>query len=140
MFGDFDHFGWIVRDLDDATRWAQDALGLALVRTASLPQYGVEARFLGPGSGTLEIFTLADADALAARLDGAPRRIDHVAFRVSGIDGLIASLAARGARFCTPDRATELSEPLEVGTMRQIWSVPESTGGLAFQLNEPIGP
>jgi catechol 2,3-dioxygenase-like lactoylglutathione lyase family enzyme len=138
VFGDFDHVGWVVRDLDEAATWAREALGLELARTATLPQYGIDAYFLGPGSGTLEIFTLADAGLLDARLEGQPRRLDHVAFRVQGIDALTAMLRASGARFCTPDRAQEIAEPLEVGPMRQIWTVPASTGGLALQLNEPL--
>jgi catechol 2,3-dioxygenase-like lactoylglutathione lyase family enzyme len=138
MFGEFDHVGWIVRDLDAAATWAREALGLGLARTATLPQYGVDAYFLGPGSGTLEIFTLADAALLESRLGGQPRRLDHVAFRVSGLDELIETLRASGARFCTPDRGQEIDGPLEVGTMRQLWTVPESTGGLALQLNEPL--
>jgi catechol 2,3-dioxygenase-like lactoylglutathione lyase family enzyme len=137
VFGDFDHVGWVVRDLDDAVRWAREALGLELARTATLPQYGIDACFLGPGTGTLEIFTLADRELLDARLEGQPRRLDHVAFRVSGLDELIAMLLASGARFCTPDRAQEIPGPLEVGPFRQLWTVPESTGGLALQLNEP---
>lgn len=140
MFGEFDHVGWIVRDLDGAASWARESLGLDLARTATLPQYGIDAYFLGPGSGTLEIFTLADPALLEARLEGQPRRLDHVAFRVSGLDALIANLRASGARFCTPDRSQELAEPIEVGTMRQLWTVPESTGGLALQLNEPLAP
>ena len=138
MFGDFDHVGWLVRDLDAAAQWAREALGLELARTVTLPQYGISAHFLGPGSGTLEIFTLADAGLLDARLEGGQRRLDHVAFRVEGLDALLATLRASGARFCTPDRSQELAEPIEVGPNRQIWTVPESTGGLALQLNEPL--
>jgi catechol 2,3-dioxygenase-like lactoylglutathione lyase family enzyme len=138
VFGEFDHVGWIVRDLDAATAWAQDALGLDLLRSAALPRYAIEANFLGAGSGTLEIFTFTDAEILEARLEGKPRRLDHVAFRLQGLDALLASLRASGARFCTPDRREELAEPIEVGPNRQIWSVPESTGGLALQLNEPL--
>jgi len=138
VFGEFDHVGWLVSDLDAAAKWARAALGLDLARTAALPQYGIDAYFLGPGLGTLEIFTLADRARLDARLEGQPRRLDHIAFRVSGLDELIATLRAGGARFCTPDRSREIDEPLEVGTNRQLWTVPESTGGLALQLNEPL--
>jgi len=36
VYGDFDHVGWIVRDLDDATAWAREALGLELARSIAL--------------------------------------------------------------------------------------------------------
>ena len=106
--------------------------------SATLPAYGIEAHFMGPGTGTLEIFTFTDAEILDGRLEGRERRLDHVAFRVEGLDALLATLRASGARFCTPDRSQELAEPIEVGPNRQIWTVPESTGGLALQLNEPL--
>ena len=138
MFGEFDHVGWIVGDLDAATAWAQETLGLEYIRSAALPQYAIEANFLGTGSGTLEIFTFTDAEILEGRLEGKPRRLDHVAFRLQGLDALLASLRASGVRFCTPDRRQELAEPIEVGPNRQIWTVPETTGGLAMQLNEPL--
>lgn len=139
MFGEFDHVGWVVGDLDAATAWAQETLGLEFLRNATLPQYQIEANFLGTGGlGTLEIFTFSDPEILDARLDGQPRRLDHVAFRLQGLDALLVTLRAAGARFCTPDRREELAEPVEVGPNRQIWTVPESTGGLALQLNEPL--
>jgi len=138
VFGEFDHVGWFVRDLDAASAWAHEALGLEVVRSVALEQYGIEARFLGPGTGTLEIFTVADEELRERRLEGAPRRLDHVCFRLRDLDAVLAQLRASGARFCTPDRATEIDEPLEIGTNRQIWTVPQSTGGLALQLNEPL--
>ena len=84
----------------------------------TLPQYGIDAAFLGEGSGTLEIFTFADPDVLDPRLDGAERRIDHVAFRVEDLDALAAELRAAGARFSGPDRRGEIAEPIELGGSR----------------------
>jgi hypothetical protein len=72
MFGEFDHVGYLVRDLDDAGAGAEQAFGLAVVRTLELPQYGIESASLGGGRGTLEIFTIDDADLSEPRLDGAP--------------------------------------------------------------------
>jgi catechol 2,3-dioxygenase-like lactoylglutathione lyase family enzyme len=140
VFGEFDHVGWVVRDLDAATAWAEETLGLPYVRSAALPQYSIEANFLGTGPGSLEIFTFTDPEILEGRLEGRDRRLDHVAFRLQGLDALLATLGAAGVRFCTPDRKQELAEPIVVGPNRQIWTLPESTGGLALQLNEPPAP
>jgi catechol 2,3-dioxygenase-like lactoylglutathione lyase family enzyme len=137
MFNDLDHVGYIVRDFDDAVAWARDALGLPFARSAPLPQYGVDAAFFGHGTGTLEIFTLADLELLGERLEGAPRRLDHIAFRVDDLAETSSALAASGARFCTPDRRQEIVEPIAVGSARVLWTLPESTGGLALQLIEP---
>ena len=60
MFGELDHIGYIVRDVDAAVAAAQEAFGLPIARTSALEQYSILATFLGEGTGTLEIFTLAD--------------------------------------------------------------------------------
>lgn len=136
MFGEFDHIGYLVRDLDDAVAAAEHAFGLVVVRTLELPQYGIEAAFLGEGRGTLEIFTIDDADLSEPRLAGAPQRIDHLAFRVVDLDGLTAMLGAAGGRFSGPDRRGEVPGPLEFGGDRHLWTLPQSTAGLALQLIE----
>jgi catechol 2,3-dioxygenase-like lactoylglutathione lyase family enzyme len=137
MFGEFDHVGYLVRDLEAAIAESQEVLGLPLARTIELPQFAITGAFFGEGSGPLEIFTIANEELLGPRLDGAERRIDHVAFRVSDLDALAATLRAAGARFSGPDRVGELSEPLVLGGARQLWTLPESTAGLAVQLIEP---
>jgi catechol 2,3-dioxygenase-like lactoylglutathione lyase family enzyme len=136
VFGAFDHVGYLVRDLDAAVTEAQRSLGLEVVRTLELPQYGIEAAFLGEGRGTLEIFTLEDEALRSPRLGGDERRIDHVAFRVEDLDGLVAALAATGARFSGPDRRGEVPGALEFGGTRHLFTLPQSTAGLGIQLIE----
>ena len=136
MFGELDHIGLFVRDLDAAVAEAREVFGLPVAREATLTQYGIEAVFLGEGSGTLELFTSVDAAALEERLDGRDRRLDHVALRVENLDALVAMLAAGGARFCGPDRRAQITEPLELGGLRHVWTIPDSTAGLALQLTE----
>jgi catechol 2,3-dioxygenase-like lactoylglutathione lyase family enzyme len=137
MFGPFDHVGFLVRDFDAALADAHAVYGLPVARMVELPQYGITAAFLGEGTGTLEVFTIADPELLDPRLGGAERRIDHVAFRVDDLDPLAATLRAGGARFSGPDRRGELSEPLELGGARHLWTLPESAAGLGLQLIEP---
>lgn len=137
MFGAFEHIGYIVRDLDAAVAQSREVYGLPVARTLALPQFAITAAFLGEGTGALEIFTIADPEVLDARLGAEQRRIDHVAFRVEDLDGLAATLRAGGARFSGPDRRGEISEPLELGGARHLWTLPESTAGLALQLIEP---
>ncbi|MGA2758650.1 MAG: VOC family protein [Solirubrobacteraceae bacterium] len=140
MFGQFDHTGFLVRDLDAAVERAQRAFGLPLARTLELPQYGISAAFLGEGRGTLEIFTLADPQLREPRLGSDEQRIDHLAFRVPDLDAIAATLRAGGARFSGPDRQGELPGPIELGGSRHIWTLPESTAGLALQLIEAPAP
>ena len=137
MFGPFDHVGYLVRDFDAALEQAQALFALPLARRADLPQFAIRAAFLGEGSGTLEIFTFDDPEVLDPRLDGAERRIDHVAFRVDDLDAVVVLLRAGGARFSGPDRRGEVSQPIALGASRALWTLPETTGGLALQLIEP---
>ena len=140
MFGDFDHVGLFVLDLDGAVAQARAALGLEIARTAVLAGYGIDAVFLGPGNGTLEIFTCSDTELRDRRLDGRDRRLDHIAFRVDGLDAIGAALRAAGGRFTSPDRREEVTEPIELGGVRHLWTVPDSTGGVALQLTERPAP
>jgi catechol 2,3-dioxygenase-like lactoylglutathione lyase family enzyme len=137
MFGPFDHVGYLVRDFDAALEQAQVLFALPLARRADLPQFRIRAAFLGEGTGTLEIFTFDDPELLDPRLDGAERRIDHVAFRVDDLDAVVELLRAGGARFSGPDRRGEVSEAIALGANRVLWTLPQTTGGLALQLIEP---
>ena len=85
--------------------------------------------FLGEGSGTLELFSFTDPEILEPRLDGAERRLDHVAFRVDDIEAVAATLRAAGARFCGPDRREEVFEPIPTGPARALWSLPRDDDG-----------
>ncbi len=136
MFGAFDHVGLLVRDLETAIDQAQEALSLAYARPLELPQYSISGVFLGEGRGTLEVFTLGDPELLESRLAGADRRLDHVAFRVEDLDGPAAILRAAGARFCSPDQRESGDDPIELGGTRHLWTLPQTTAGLALQLIE----
>ena len=140
MFGPFDHAGFLVRDLEAALEEARALFELPVARTAELAEYGITATFLGEGTGTLEIFTLADRALLDPRLGGEERRLDHVAYRVADLDAVAAHLRAAGVRFTGPDRREEISSPIELGGARHLWTVPDTTGGLAVQLTEPPAP
>jgi catechol 2,3-dioxygenase-like lactoylglutathione lyase family enzyme len=140
LFGEFDHAGFLVRDLDAAVEESQRAFGLPLARTFELPQYGISAAFLGEGRGTLEIFTLADAQSREPRLGADERRLDHLAFRVRDLDTIAAALRAGGARFSGPDRGAEVPGPIDLGGSRHIFTLPESTAGLGLQLIEAPAP
>ena len=137
MFGPLDHVGFLVRDLDEGVAAAQASFGLPIARTSEIPQYSILATFLGEGTGTLEIFTFTDAEILDGRLEGADRRLDHVAFRVPDLGSLSAQLRAAGVRFCGPDRREELQEPVSTGPSRSLWTQPDTSAGLALQLIEP---
>ena len=137
MFGPLDHVGLLVRDMEAAVAEAQQRFGLAFARSAPLEAFAIRATFLGEGRGTLEVFTFDDPEILEPRLAGEDRRLDHVAFRVEDIDSVSAALRASGVRFSGPDRREEVFEPIMTGPARALWTMPQSSAGLAIQLIQP---
>ena len=136
MFGRFDHVGMIVHDLDFATSHARESFGLEVARTGAIAQFDIDAVFLGEGFGSLELFLFTDPQLQASRIEGATQRLDHVAFEVDDLDALAATLRATGVRFTGPDRRAELTEPFALGPVRNLWTRPETSAGLALQLIE----
>jgi hypothetical protein len=53
---------------------------------------------------------------------------------VADIDAVAAAMGAAGVRFTTPDRRESLSEPVELGGIRHLWTVPDTSCGQSLQL------
>jgi catechol 2,3-dioxygenase-like lactoylglutathione lyase family enzyme len=134
MIGTLDHVGYLVGDLDAAVAEFVSVLGLAVVRRFERPEFSVRGVYLGPGEGSVELFTFTDEALLAERLGQARVLLDHVAYAVSDIDAVAARMSAAGVRFAGPDLRGELHEPVDLGGVRHLWTVPESSGGAAIQL------
>jgi catechol 2,3-dioxygenase-like lactoylglutathione lyase family enzyme len=137
VFGDFDHVGMIVRDLGPAVEEARARFGMDVARRATLEPWGIEAVYLGEGTGTLELFTLADPQGSAERLAGADVRLDHVAFRVADLESVAAMLRGLGVRFGGPDRRAEVEEPIDLGGAHHLWTLPQTSVSLGLQLFQP---
>ena len=130
-----DHVGYLARDVEaEIERFA--GLGLPVVRRIELPQYALRGAFLGAGTGEIEVFTFTDGALLEARLGGRDVVIDHVAYAVGDVRASGASLAAEGVRFAGPDGRGEVSpaEPVELGGVLHLWTLPDTAGGHALQL------
>lgn len=134
MLGPVDHVGYLARDLEVAVRELVALLGVPVVRHFARPQFSLVGAYLGPGTGTIEVFTFTDPELLTARLGDARIQLDHVAFEVDDIDTTAAVLRRSGARFAGPDRRTETLEPIDLSGVLNLWSLPETTNGQAIQL------
>ncbi|HST56427.1 MAG TPA: VOC family protein [Solirubrobacteraceae bacterium] len=134
MLGPIDHVGYLARDLEATVAEFSALFGLPLARRLELPEFSLLAAFLGEGQGSIEVFTFTDPELLDARLGGARVLLEHVAHEVADIDALAASMRGRGVKFAGPDRRVELSEPLQLGGVRHLWTIPETCGGQTIQL------
>lgn len=127
----FDHVGVLVSDLEAAKTFASDVLGLDLVTEFEAPEQGLAGAFFGMGEGKLELFTLAQG-----REPGGPATIDHVAVVVDDLDAERDRLAVGGVRFTSVWESQHITEPVEVRGKRHLWTDPETSGGLRWQLTE----
>jgi len=134
MLGPVDHVGYLVRDLDAAVEEWMERFGLEVVRPVVLPQYSILGQYLGEGNGSVELFTITDQALLDERLVGERILLDHAAYEVPDIDALAAAWSERGVRFCGPDRREEVREPILLGGVRHLWTVPSTSFGQSLQL------
>lgn len=134
---ELDHIGIAVDDLDEAKRFLEQVLGLELVREGPQPALGVHAAFFRAGPALIEVFQVDDAEKGGARIgDGPGARIDHVALRVENLDAATRAFAQNGVRVHGADRDAEQAEPLRTGDRINLWTHPETTDGVAYQLVE----
>lgn len=115
-------------DLQEAGRWLGEHFGLPLQRTLDLPDRGIRAAFYRCGDIDIEVIEVTDPEARRRRLgEGERARIEHIAVEVGDLQTILAGLAALGVR-------TNAPEPLRVGDSLSVWTVPDSTGGVSYQL------
>ena len=131
----FDHVGVIVGDLEGARAFARDVLGLGdPVAEFRADEFGLSGEFFDLQSGRLEMFRFDEpGDRLPA--DGKPR-IDHIAVEVDDLDAEVERLSAQGVEFSGPLDPAPVDEPIELRGKRHLWTRPETSGGVMFQLIE----
>jgi catechol 2,3-dioxygenase-like lactoylglutathione lyase family enzyme len=134
MLGAVDHVGYLVRDLDAAVAEFSERFGLEVVRPVELPQYSILGEYLGEGTGSVELFTITDDALLAQRLGAESILLDHAAYEVTDIDSVAAAWSAGGVRFSGPDRRQEVRDPILLGGVRHLWTIPQTSCGQSVQL------
>jgi len=71
---------------------------------------------------------------------GRPVSLDHIAVEVDDLDATVAQLRGRGVRFQEPVRPVEVAEPVEMRGRRHLFTVPETSGGVMWQLTQARAP
>ena len=96
---DLDHVAVCVRDLDQALRLFQVALGLPLDRTEDLHDRGIRVAFLGRGSTQLELVApLRDDSEISGFLEKRGEGLHHVALKVKDLDSALEIAESMGYR------------------------------------------
>jgi lactoylglutathione lyase/methylmalonyl-CoA/ethylmalonyl-CoA epimerase len=131
-----DHVGVLVDSLDDAMRFAEDVLGLALEREGPQPELGVRTAFYRAGPVLVELIERASDASPLPPLGGAPARIDHIALECDDMRATVEAMAAAGVRMLDVGAG---SDPLVLGRNLNHWTDPETADGVKYQLIEKDG-
>jgi catechol 2,3-dioxygenase-like lactoylglutathione lyase family enzyme len=134
MLGRLDHVGYLAADLEASVAEFQSVFELPVARHIERPQFALRGVYLGEGEGNLELFTFTEEELLERRLGDSALVLDHVAYEVADIDASAAMLRRGGVRFAGPDLRSELHEPVDLGGVRHLWTMPETTCGQTIQL------
>lgn len=132
MFGQIDHIGIAVEDIDGALELYRDRLGMREVHRETLEEQGVEAVLLEVGDSYLELIAPIASDSGVARfVEKRGPGLHHVAYRTPDIAADIQRLVAAGLRTIGDE-----AHPAIRGTTA-IFVHPKSTGGVLTELVQP---
>ena len=134
LFTHIDHVGVAVPDLDAAIAFYRDVYGMRLLHEEVNEEQGVREAMMGVGESGSAIQLLAPLSpesTIAKFLDRNGPGIQQMAYRVTDIDAVSATLRERGVRllYDTPKRGTSNS--------RVNFVHPKDAGGVLVELVEP---
>jgi methylmalonyl-CoA/ethylmalonyl-CoA epimerase len=134
LFTAIDHVGVAVPDLDAAVSFYRDTFGMRLVHEEVNAEQGVREAMMAVGTSGSCVQLLApldDTSTIARFLDRSGPGIQQVAYRVTDVDAVSATLRERGVRllYDAPKRGTAGS--------RVNFVHPKDAGGVLVELVEP---
>ncbi|HEX5016099.1 MAG TPA: methylmalonyl-CoA epimerase [Actinomycetes bacterium] len=134
LFTAIDHVGVAVSDLDEAIAYYRDILGMPLVHEEENPDQGVREAMMAVGdSGSCVqlLAPLTDESPIAKFLDRCGPGLQQVAYRVTDIDAVSATLRERGVEL--------LYDEARKGTAggRINFVHPKDAGGVLVEIVEP---
>ena len=137
LFVCIDHVGLAVTNLDEAIEFHTNVLGWRLLHRESNEEQGVEEAMIGTGeqlSQNAQIQLLAplnENSTIAKFLDRNGPGMQQLAYRVSDLDKVCATLRERGVRLLFPEARRGTNDS------RINFCHPKDTGGVLLELVEP---
>jgi methylmalonyl-CoA/ethylmalonyl-CoA epimerase len=134
LFTKIDHVGIAVADLDEAIRFYRETFGVVSVHEEVNEEQGVREAMLAVGDGATRIQLLApltSESTIARFLDRNGPGVQQVAYTVTDLDAVSATLRERGMRllYDQPRRGTSDS--------RVNFVHPKDAGGVLVELVQP---
>ncbi len=134
MFGEIDHIGVAVEDLDEWVAVYRDRFGMREQHRETVEEFGVEAALLEIGGSHVELLTPVQPEsAIAKFLERNGPGMHHVAYRTDDIDAVLERLRASGVRLLDEQARTGIRDS------RVAFVHPKSTGGVLTEIVEPRG-
>jgi methylmalonyl-CoA/ethylmalonyl-CoA epimerase len=134
LFTAIDHVGVAVRDLDEAIEFYSSAFGMRLVHQEVNEEQGVREAMMAVGDSGSCIQLLAplsEESTIAKFLDRSGPGIQQMAYRVTDLDAVSATLRERGLRLLYDE-----PRPGTAGS-RINFVHPKDAGGILVELVEP---
>lgn len=131
MITKINHIAIVAPDLDSATGFWAEALGLPITRIADVPEEAVKVAFLPVGDSNLEILQPTDTESGVARyLEKRGPGIHHICLEVADIDAVLARLQAANVPLINEEAKSGH------GGTRYAFIHPKGTGGVLVELYE----
>ena len=132
MFGEIDHIGVAVEDLDATLKIYNEQFEMAIQYREVVEEQGVEAVLLDAGESHVELLRPLQPDTAVGRfLASRGPGLHHVAYRVDDIEAALDALRDRGVQL--------IDETPRVGIRdsRVAFVHPRSTGGVLTEIVQP---
>lgn len=125
------HIAIVVPDLEAATAFWVNSLGLPLERIEAVPEEGVRVAFLPAGGAEIELLEPTDEESGVARyLEKRGPGMHHLCLEVDDIEAVLARLQRHQVELIN-------AEPrVGAGGRKYAFVHPKSTGGVLLELYE----
>lgn len=129
-----DHLGIAVRSIDAAVKFYQDALGLRVTGTETIPHEKVKVAMLPLASTRIELLEATAEDSAIARfIAKRGEGLHHIAIEVDNLTAYVRQMQAAGVRL--------VNNEIQVGAggHNYVFVHPASAGGVLVELVESAG-
>jgi methylmalonyl-CoA/ethylmalonyl-CoA epimerase len=132
MFGQIDHIGIAVEDLEESVALYRDRLGMREHHRETVEEQGVHAVLLDVGDAHVELISpIAPQGSVARFLERNGPGLHHTAYRTDDIEAELERLVSAGLRL--------IDDEPRVGILgsRVAFLHPKSTAGVLIEIVEP---
>lgn len=128
-----DHIGIATANIDEASTFWREALGLEICESEEVAEQGVRVSMLPTGESRIELLEPTGNDSPIARfLSKRGPGIHHIALRVDNIRAAMSRLSASGARLI------DETPRIGAGGCLVAFIHPSATGGVLVELVEHV--